>query len=57
MTTADATRRFWSASVYIRRGQDRDKTVAINVLKHLTENATGKVQTRAAALLKEIHGK
>jgi len=53
----DATRRFWCAAYYLRRGQDRDKSIAVTVLQQLTQNATGPVQIRAADMLKDHDGK
>lgn len=53
----DRTRRFWCAAYYLRRGQDRDKSIAVTVLQQITKIATGTVQTRAADTLKEHDGK
>ncbi len=53
---AEQAKRLWSASFYVRRGHDRDRSIAIAILKQLTLNATGKVQNRAALMLKEIDG-
>ena len=52
---AEIARQFWCAAFFIRRGQDRDKSVAVAVLQKL-KSTTGPVQSRAEAILKEHNG-
>lgn len=57
LSLADRTRNFWSAATYLRRAPDRDPTVAVKVLQQVARVTSGRVQARAANLLKEIpHG-
>lgn len=58
MTGLDLTmKRFWSAAYFIRRGQDRDKSIAVKILQQLAQTATGPVQRRAEEILREADGK
>ncbi len=51
---AETIKQFWSAAFFYRRAPDRNRDKAILVLNHVRNTATGKVQSRAANLLKEI---
>lgn len=54
MALADTARKFWSAATYYRRASDRDQTTAIAIIRKIAETETGKVQRRAADLLRKI---
>lgn len=54
MSLGETARKFWSAANFYRRAQNRDQTTAIAIIRKIAETATGKVQGRAADLLKEI---
>lgn len=46
--------KFWSAATFYRRAQNRDQTTAIAIIREIAQTATGKVQGRAAELLRKI---
>ncbi|MDW9880472.1 hypothetical protein GOA90_25120 [Sinorhizobium meliloti] len=54
MKLADAAFKFWNAANFHRRATQRDQTTAIAILRKIAETAPGKVQGRAADLLREI---
>lgn len=54
LTLAERTRKFWCAAYFYRRAPDRDRSLAVRVLEQVNLTATGKVQFRADALLREI---
>lgn len=51
---SDITRKFWCAAYFYRRAPDRDRSIAIKVLEQVTVTPAGKVQSRAATMLKDI---
>jgi hypothetical protein len=55
ISLAEITKRFWFAAFFIRRGQCRDRSIAIATLRQLSETATGKVQGRAAEIMKDLN--
>lgn len=55
MTTfATQARNFWNAARYYRRAPHRDRSIAVKVLEHVAQTSTGRVQSRAATMLKDI---
>lgn len=52
---SNATLKFWNAAHFYRRAPHRDRSIAVKVLQHVASTATGRVQSRAAELLKDIN--
>ena len=52
----DKAKKFWCAAFLIRRAPGRDNSTAVAALKEVTDTATGKLQSRAADMLKEHNG-
>lgn len=55
MSVESDARKFWIAAFFYRRALDRDRRTALAVLMQLAQSATGKAQSRALTLLREIH--
>lgn len=51
---AENTRKFWSAAYFYRRAPKPRSNLAVSILRHVAETTTGKVQSRAETLLREI---
>ena len=54
MTLATDARRFWSAAYFYRHAEANKRYQAISVLSAVAKQGTGRAQTRAAELLREI---
>lgn len=50
---ANEAKQLWAASVFVRRGQGRDMTMAVRVLRHLTQSPRGVISGKAAKVLAE----
>lgn len=55
MTVESDAHKFWNAALFYRRAPHRDRRPALAVLMQLAHSATGKAQSRAITLLREIH--
>lgn len=55
MTVESDARKFWCAAFFYRRAPDRDRRPALAVLMRLAHSSTGKAQSRALNLLRDIH--
>lgn len=51
---ADEAKKFWSAALFWRRAQDRDRKLAIRIITHLTKSLAPQIAARARSLKKEI---
>lgn len=56
LSLSERTRKFWCAAYFYRLAPDRDRSIAVKVLEQITRTNTGKVQSRAATLLRDIDG-
>jgi hypothetical protein len=52
----DYLKQFWYAALLIRRGGNRDATMALRVVRNVAWNAPPALRGRALALLSEIAG-
>ena len=51
---ASEARQFWSAAMFWRRAPHRNRTKAVEIIRHLTTSPIGRIAGLAQSMLKEI---
>lgn len=49
----DEARQLWAACTFLRLAVDRDRTVAIRVLRHLSRSSDARIAAKAAQALQD----